>query len=301
MALMLKLMFNPLQNKSICCIINTPCRISAGCVFLCGVLFMNKVGVIGAGNMASAILFGLLKSGIVMKEHLSVSDKDEAKLAVFEREGIFTSADNSDIADRAEVVLIAVKPNIYPFVLDELKEYKGKVFVSIAPGISIDTIEQQLYSGAKIVRTMPNTPAQVNAGMTVLCKSGSVTEEEFSYVRKLFDTLGKTMELPEKLMSASVAVNGSGPAYVFMMIEAMADAAVLFGIPRKEAYQLAAQTVAGSAEMVLKTGKHPAELKDMVCSPGGTTIEAVSVFEEKGFGGVVIDAMKKCKEKAEGK
>ena len=301
MALMLKLMFNPLQNKSICCIINTPCRISAGCVFLCGVLFMNKVGVIGAGNMASAILFGLLKSGIVMKEHLSVSDKDAAKLAVFEREGIFTSADNGDIADRAEVVLIAVKPNIYPFVLDELKEYKGKVFVSIAPGISIDTMEQQLYSGAKIVRTMPNTPAQVNAGMTVLCKSDSVTEEEFSYVRKLFDTLGKTMELPEKLMSASVAVNGSGPAYVFMMIEAMADAAVLFGIPRKEAYQLAAQTVAGSAEMVLKTGKHPAELKDMVCSPGGTTIEAVSVFEEKGFGGVVIDAMKKCKEKAEGK
>ena len=261
---------------------------------------MNNVGIIGAGNMASAILFGLLKSGIVTKDHLFVSDKDAAKLAAFQKEGVFTSADNRDIADRAEVIIIAVKPNIYPLVLRELKGYQGKVFVSIAPGISIHSMEEQLFNGAKIIRTMPNTPAQVNAGMTVLCKSVSVTEEEFSYVRKLFDTLGKTLELPEKLMSASVAVNGSGPAYVFMMIEAMADAAVLFGIPRKEAYQLAAQTVAGSAEMVLETGKHPAELKDMVCSPGGTTIEAVAVFEQKGFGGVVIDAMKKCKEKAEG-
>lgn len=260
---------------------------------------MNKVGVIGAGNMASAILFGLLKSGIVTKENLFVSDKDENQLKAFQKEGLFVSNDNKEIADRAEVIILAVKPNIYPFVLKELKEYKGKVFVSIAPSVSIDTMEQQLYSGAKIVRTMPNTPAQVNAGMTVLCKSDSVTEEEFSYVRKLFDTLGKTMELPEKLMSASVAVNGSGPAYVFMMIEAMADAAVLFGIPRKEAYQLAAQTVAGSAQMVLETEKHPAELKDMVCSPSGTTIEAVAVFEEKGFGGVIIDAMKKCKQKSE--
>lgn len=146
----------------------------------------------------------------------------------------------------------------------------------------------------KIVRTMPNTPALVGEGITGVCKNELVTEEELSYICKIFSGFGKAEVLSEKLMDVVVSVSGSSPAYVFLFIEAMADAAVADGMPRAQAYKFAAQAVYGSAKMVLETGKHPGELKDMVCSPGGTTIEAVRVLEEKGFRSSVIEAMKAC-------
>ena len=146
----------------------------------------------------------------------------------------------------------------------------------------------------KIVRTMPNTPALVGEGMTAACVNPYVTEEEKDYAQKILESFGKVEIVPEHLIDAVVAVSGSSPAYVFMFIEAMADAAVAEGMPRAQAYQFAAQAVYGSAKMVMETGKHPGELKDMVCSPAGTTIEAVRVLEERGFRSAVIEAMKAC-------
>ena len=147
---------------------------------------------------------------------------------------------------------------------------------------------------------MPNTPALVGEGVTGVCKNPLITEEEFSYVMSLLGSFGMAEAISENLMDVCVAVSGSSPAYVFMLIEAMADAAVADGMPRDKAYKFAAQAVLGSAKMVLETGKHPGELKDMVCSPGGTTIEAVRVLEDKGFRSSIIEAMKACTAKAKG-
>lgn len=152
----------------------------------------------------------------------------------------------------------------------------------------------------KIVRTMPNTPALVGEGITGVCHNDLVTKEELEYVCHILNGFGKAEVVPERLMDVVVSVSGSSPAYVFMFIEAMADAAVADGMPRPQAYKFAAQAVLGSAKMVLETGKHPGELKDMVCSPGGTTIEAVRVLEQKGFRSAVFEAMKVCAEKSKG-
>ena len=150
----------------------------------------------------------------------------------------------------------------------------------------------------KLVRTMPNTPALVGMGMTAMCPNDQMTKEEIDYVRSLLESFGKVEIVSEKLMDVVVSTSGSSPAYVFMLIEAMADAAVAGGMPRQQAYLFAAQAVLGSAQMVLETGKHPGELKDMVCSPGGTTIEAVRVLEKRGFRSAVMEAMKVCEEKS---
>lgn len=175
----------------------------------------------------------------------------------------------------------------------------GQIIVTIAPGKTLAWLGERL-GDVKIVRTMPNTPALVGEGITGVCKNNLVTEDEFAYVLKLLSSFGLAEAIPESLMDAVVSVSGSSPAYVFLFIEAMADAAVADGMPRAQAYKFAAQAVLGSAKMVLETGKHPAELKDMVCSPAGTTIEAVRVLEEKGFRGAVMDAMKACTAKAKG-
>ena len=157
-------------------------------------------------------------------------------------------------------------------------------------------LEEQFGKQVKIVRTMPNTPAMVGAGMTAACPNPYLSEEEIAYVKTLLQSFSRVEIIPERLMDVVVSTSGSSPAYVFMMIEAMADAAVSGGMPRPQAYQFAAQAVLGSAKMVLDTGKHPGELKDMVCSPAGTTIEAVRVLEERGFRSAIIEAMKVCEE-----
>ena len=166
--------------------------------------------------------------------------------------------------------------------------------ITIAPGKTLSWLEEQFGKRVKIVRTMPNTPALVGEGMTAACVNQYVTEEEKAYALKILNAFGKVELVPEHLIDAVVAVSGSAPAYVFMFIEAMADAAVAEGMPRAQAYEFAAQAVYGSAKMVLETGKHPGELKDMVCSPAGTTIEAVRVLEERGFRSAVMEAMRAC-------
>ena len=259
-----------------------------------------KLGFIGSGNMCGAIVDGIVKSGFEPKD-ITVSGVLQEQLDSFiEKYGVLTTTDNISVAADSDVLFLCVKPNVIYAVADEIKESVGKetVVVSIAAGQSLEKLQNALGSDTKIVRLMPNTPALVGEGMTAMTYNENVTETEAKEVKKILDSFGKTEIIPEKLMDAVTAVSGSSPAYVFMFIEAMADAAVMGGMPRNQAYTFAAQAVLGSAKMVLETGKCPAELKDMVCSPSGTTIEAVASLERNGFRSAVIDAMKACIDKS---
>lgn len=260
-----------------------------------------KLGIIGFGNMAEAILGGILSGGFIAKEDVTASGKDEAMLAkASEKYGISVEEDNKKVVADADVILLSVKPQILPDVIGEIKDVcsQDKLIISIAAGKSLQWLEDNFGCAHKIVRCMPNTPALVGEGCTGICFSDLVSDEEKSYALKLFSCIGKAQEVPEKLMDVVVGVSGSAPAYVFMFIEAMADAAVEMGMPRKQAYDFAAQAVMGSAKLLLETGKHPGELKDMVCSPAGTTIAAVRVLEEKGMRAAVMDAVIKCIERS---
>ena len=258
-----------------------------------------KLGFIGTGNMASAIMGGIIKNQVVPAEEIIGADlfapgRERAK-AQF---GIQVTADNKEVVEKAEVIVLSVKPQFYASVISEIKDLikENQIVITIAPGKTLTWLSEQFGKDVKIVRTMPNTPAMVGAGMTAACPNEFLTEDEIAYVKTLLESFSRVEIIPERLMDVVVSVSGSSPAYVFMMIEAMADAAVSGGMPRPQAYQFAAQAVLGSAKMVLDTGKHPGELKDMVCSPAGTTIEAVRTLEELGFRSAIIEAMKVCEE-----
>ena len=263
-----------------------------------------KLGFIGGGNMAYAILSGVLAADLYKNTDIYVSDPNESALEKFKALGVNADVDNKNVLN-ADIIILAIKPFIYPMVLSALasaageENLKDKVFVSIAAGISTDDVKKYLGFDAKAIRVMPNTPAMVLEGMSVLAQEcAPADEEEFLKVKQIFEAIGKVEVLSEKLLNSVIAVSGSSPAYVYMMIEAMADGAVRDGIPRDKAYKLAAQSVLGSAKMVLESDKHPGELKDMVCSPNGTTIEAVSELEKNGFRNSILEAMRACTEKA---
>lgn len=260
-----------------------------------------KIGVIGLGNMATAMIGGIIKAGLVGAENISGSDysqiqADKAK----DKFEIETGTDNVQAMKDAEYIIMAVKPQIYESVLPQIKENitDNQVLISIAPGKTLTYLEDRLNKGQKIVRLMPNTPALVAEGCTGVCRNENVTNDEFDFVLKLLSSFGKAYEVKENQMDAVVAVSGSSPAYVFMLIDAMADGAVAQGLDRKTAISMAAQAVLGSAKMVLETGEHPAVLKDMVCSPAGTTIDAVNVLEQDGFKGSITHAMQVCADKS---
>ena len=258
-----------------------------------------KLGFIGTGNMASAIMGGIIKNQIIPANEIIGADVMEAgRKRVKEQFGIQVTADNHEVVRNSDVVILSVKPQFYAEVIAEIKDdvREDRIIITIAPGKTLAWLKEQFGKNVKIVRTMPNTPALVGEGMTAACPNEYMTKEEITYVLTLLESFGRVEIIPERLMDTVVSVSGSSPAYVFMFIEAMADAAVSGGMPRAQAYQFAAQAVLGSAKMVLETGKHPGELKDMVCSPAGTTIEAVRVLEEKGFRSSVIEAMKTCEE-----
>ena len=265
---------------------------------------MKKLGFIGAGNMASAMMGGVIRSGILPPEEIIMSDISQAQLdKARETCGVETTASNIEVVQNAEAFILAVKPQYYTSVIHEIAPYvtDQQLIITIAPGQTLDSLAERFgRPTAKIIRTMPNTPAMVGAGITAVTPNANVTQEELAYVCKILGGFGLTEVIGEHLMDAVVSVSGSSPAYVFMFIEAMADAAVADGMPRAQAYQFAAQAVMGSAKMVLETGKHPGELKDMVCSPAGTTIEAVRVLEEKGLRSAVMEAMRACTRKAKG-
>ncbi len=266
-------------------------------------VFQMKLGFIGTGNMASAIMGGIIKNQIIPAEEiigadLFASGRERAK-AQF---GIHVTDSNKEVVEKADVIVLSVKPQFYADVIHEIKDVirADQIVITIAPGKTLAWLAEQFGKDVKLVRTMPNTPAMVGAGMTAACPNEHMTEEETAYVRTLLESFSRVEIVPERLMDTVVSVSGSSPAYVFMLIEAMADAAVSGGMPRTQAYQFAAQAVLGSAKMVLETGKHPGELKDMVCSPAGTTIEAVRVLEERGFRSAVFEAMKVCEEMSKG-
>lgn len=258
-----------------------------------------KLGFIGTGNMASAIMGGIIRNEVIPAEEIIGADLfAPGRERVKSQFGIHVTDSNKEVAQKAEVIILSVKPQFYADVIEGIKDVitDRHLIITIAPGKTLAWVEEQFGKPVKIIRTMPNTPAMVGEGMTAVCKNKYVTEEEMEEALKILGSFGKAEVIPERLMDAVVSVSGSSPAYVFVLIEAMADAAVSGGMPRAQAYKFAAQAVMGSAKMVLETGKHPAELKDMVCSPAGTTIEAVRVLEERGFRSAVIEAMKICEE-----
>ena len=258
-----------------------------------------KLGFIGTGNMASAIMGGIIKKAIIPAEEIIGADLfAPGRERVQKQFGIHVTDSNKEVVEKAEVIILSVKPQFYESVINEIKDdiKKEQIVITIAPGKTLAWLSEKFGKDVKLVRTMPNTPAMVGEGMTAACPNEHMTEEEIAYVRTLLESFSRVEIVPERLMDVVVSVSGSSPAYVFVMIEAMADAAVSGGMPRAQAYQFAAQAVLGSAKMVLDTGKHPGELKDMVCSPAGTTIEAVRTLEERGFRSAIIEAMKVCEE-----
>ena len=258
-----------------------------------------KLGFIGTGNMAGAIMGGIIRNEIFKPEEIIGADiSKESRSKVQSAYGINVTEDNKKAASESEVLVLSVKPQYYAETIKEIKDCvrEDQLIITIAPGKTLKWLEEQFEKKVKIVRAMPNTPALVGEGMTAACANDAVTEEEKEYALKILRSFGKVEIVAENMIDAVVAVSGSAPAYVFMFIEAMADAAVSEGMPRKQAYEFAAQAVYGSAKMVLDTGKHPGELKDMVCSPAGTTIEAVRTLEELGFRSSIIEAMKVCEE-----
>ena len=261
----------------------------------------KKIGFIGGGNMGGAIIAGIRKANLVDGNALMVSDKNkEALKRLEENYEVLTTFDNKEVASFADILFLAVKPNLFSEVIAEIKDIvkKDVLIVSIAAGKTIKEIETTFGKNIKLVRTMPNTPAMVGEGMSALCPNEFVSEEEVIFVKEIFSSFGTAEVIKESLIDAVIGISGSSPAYVYMFIEAMADAAVMGGMPRKQAYTFAAQAVLGSAKMVLETGIHPGELKDMVCSPGGTTIEAVVELEKQGMRSAVMEAVKVCMDKS---
>lgn len=255
---------------------------------------MVNVGFIGAGNMGGALISGLLKDKQTYT--VFVYDLNEKLVNKYADNGAIPTASIEDVAKKCQYIIIAVKPNVYDKILDELAStHYDETVITIAPGISIEYIKSKLGNKVKVVRTMPNTPALVSMGVTLIAKESGDTIEE---VAKIFKAVGEVYYIPEKMMNAGVALSGSSPAYVYSFINALADGAALQGIPKKSALEIAANTVIGSALMVLKAGKHPMELLDNVCSPGGTTIEAVNVLKENNFESTIIKAMNACVDKS---
>ena len=256
-----------------------------------------KLGFVGCGNMGKAMLSGVLESGKCEKDDIIASAKTDSSRDKIKAEyGVRVASDNKEVARFADILFLAVKPQYYEAVISEIRDEvkDNQIIVSMAPGKSLQWLEEAFGKKVKVIRTMPNTPCMAKEGMMGMYPNAQVTGEEVELVKSICEGFSKTEVVTENLMDVVTAVSGSSPAYVFMFIEAMADAAVAGGMPRNQAYKFAAQAVLGSAKMVLETGKHPGELKDMVCSPAGTTIQAVRVLEENGMRSSVIEAMMKC-------
>lgn len=262
----------------------------------------TKITFIGSGNMATAVLTGIMKKNLWKSTEITMCDPVKERLAQLkEKFGIHVDTNNKEAVKSAKYIFLAVKPNILPLVLDEIRDVltEDKVLISIAAGTSMQTITAVAGKDVKIIRAMPNTPALVFEGMTSITKNELVSDEEFEKVYALFKSLGRVEDIPEHLFDVTTATASSSPALVYMMIEALADGSVLRGLPRKLAYEMAAQAVLGAAKMVLNSGEHPSQLIDEVCSPGGTTIEAVYLLEKRGFKGTIIESTQLCIDKSE--
>ena len=254
----------------------------------------RRIGMLGSGNMAGALIRGLIASGTVQKDQVRASDVRRERLDELHAEfGIETTQDNKALVSWADLLVLSIKPQVMDRVLEQVGEAVNPdtLVVSIAAGVPIRAIESRLHSGVRVVRAMPNTAAIVLAGATGVAPGAHATEEDVEVTRTLFEAVGRTVVLDESLIDAVTGLSGSGPAYIMLMIEALADGGVKVGLHRDTALLLAAQTVFGSAKLLLETGEHPGRLKDMVTSPGGTAIAGLHTLESGGMRRTLIDAV----------
>ena len=259
------------------------------------VLSRQTVAVIGAGNIGRALIGGLLKGGYLNPEQVRATRRDPIALEHLQASfpGILTGSDNVAAVEDASVVVLAIKPQNASAVIEEIREHvrQDVMIVSVLAGVTTEALQQSFGHPLPVVRTMPNTPMLVDEGASAIAGGRFTTEEHMSIARHLFEAVGKVEVVPEYLMDAVTGLSGSGPAYVYMFIEALTDAGVKQGLPRPTASRLAAQTVYGAAKLVLETGKHPAILRDEVTTPGGTAIAAVAELEAHGLRTMLINAV----------
>lgn len=257
----------------------------------------EKIGFIGAGNMATSIILGMIRSESFTSENIMASNRDYNRMeALRDNFRIHTTTSNIEVAAESDVVFICVKPNTYEEVIDEIRDYltENSIIVTVAAGISLNFLKSRFEKGTKIVRTMPNAPAIVGGGMTAICHTDNLSEDELDLITEILESTGMIDFLPEELFDAFTGVAGSSPAYGFLLIDAISDAGVRFGLKKNDAIAYAAQAIMGACGMVLKINEHPIVLKDSVCSPGGTTIEAIAMLEKNGFRNAVIEATTAC-------
>lgn len=260
-----------------------------------------RIGFLGAGKMASALANGIVKAGVARAEDLIASDVIEAARTSFAKDvGCKVTNWNGEVADFANVLIIAVKPDQVEGVLRELagKITEQHVVVSIAAGVTLSRLAGALQTGMRVVRVMPNTPALVGASASAFSLGGSATNEDAALVQKIFSAVGVAFQVKESLLDAVTGLSGSGPAYGYAIIEALSDGGVAAGLPRDISTKLAAQTMLGAAKMVLETGQHPGALKDIVTSPGGTTIEGLHELEKGRLRGTLMNAVRAAAEKS---
>lgn len=254
----------------------------------------KKVAFIGAGNMAEALIKGLIDSKVIPPNQISASDiLENRRQYISETHGIRCIEDNRQLVADADVVVLAVKPQVCQAMLEEVGPVLGasKLVLSIVAGVAAKTILSRVKEGTRVIRTIPNTPAMVMEGITGIATDGDVSQKDVKIAEAIFGTVGKTVTIEEKLMDAATGLSASGPAYIFVIIEALADGGVRMGIPRQTALTMAAQTILGSAKLYFESGKHPGELKDMVTSPGGTTIAGLHQLEAGGLRAALINAV----------
>jgi pyrroline-5-carboxylate reductase len=257
----------------------------------------KRVAFLGAGNMGEALIKGLTQAGLVPTGSITASDPRADHLGqIAKRYGIKAIADNAALVGGADVIILAVKPQIMAAVLKEVASVvdEGKLLISIAAGVSTRKLRDQLGKPARLIRVMPNTPALVLEGVTAIARAEGLKPGDLEAAQELFAAVGKVVVLDESAMDAVTGLSGSGPAYVAMVIEALADGGVKMGLDRATAMTLAAQTVLGSARLILDTGVHPGQLKDMVSSPGGTTIAGIAALEECGLRRAFIQAVERA-------
>ena len=259
------------------------------------------IGFLGAGKMATALAKGFIKGGLATPKQVIASDPMESARNYFAKEtGAKVTKSNGEVARFAHILVVAVKPGNVSELLQELGGVltEKQLLISIAAGVTIATLEQGLAAGARVIRVMPNTPALVGSSATAFALGTAAQIDDANLAEKLFSSVGVVVQLKESLLDAVTGLSGSGPAYVYLMIEALSDGGVAAGLPREVATRLAAQTVLGSAKMVLETGQHPGVLKDMVTSPGGTTIEGLHELEKGKVRGAIINAVRAAAEKS---
>jgi pyrroline-5-carboxylate reductase len=263
---------------------------------------MRRLGFLGAGTMSGALIKGLLHGDPSAADRIMASDASADRLDELRAryDGIRTTGDNRTLVRECDVLVLAVKPQIVDAVLTEVASdvRSGQLVVSVAAGVTIAALESRLPSGSRVVRAMPNTPASVQAGATALAAGSDASEDDLRVARELFESVGRVVIVPEGMLDAVTGLSGGGPAYVMIIIEALADGGVKAGLQRDTALLLAAQTLLGSAKLLLETGEHPARLKDMVASPGGTTIAGLHMLERGAIRNALIDAVEAASKRA---